>query len=271
MRVVRVALSALGGVVLAASSALAADVAAVPPPPLWGFYFGGGVCYDWADFDIDKEKTFDVKKYEKITVPKEIKYWDPHTYQWKTITIYIPKWVPYWETITKEKHYDGKAEGPCLTATIGYDYPIDQLFLIGFFASYDWQDKSGDITKIKYGEPYTVPYSSVWLGNIATVAGRAGILVQPDLLVYALLGFSWSEGGIDLKGKELSGNLSGPTIGAGIEKIFASHWSGRLEYRLTDFGSLTGTNTCYFGKNCSETTTVGITDQSIRFVITYRP
>jgi outer membrane immunogenic protein len=248
MRLVRVALSALGGAILA-SSAMAADyVAAVPPPPVWGFYFGGGVCYDWADFDIDKTKTKTKSYYhygELVTVP----------------------------IFSHTKNYEGDAQAWCGTATIGYDYQIDQLFVVGIFASYDWQKKKGDIFKVDYPQ---YDKGDVWLGNIATVAGRAGILVQPDLLVYALVGWSWSNGGFELYGKELSGNLNGPTIGAGIEKLFHTNWSARLEYRLTDFGSLSKSHSwdyqcCGKTYTYTKTTTAHITDQSIRLVLTYRP
>jgi opacity protein-like surface antigen len=253
MRLVRVALSALGGVVLAASSALAADIAAVPPPPLWGFYFGGGVCYDWADFDIDKteDKTIRFKKY----------------------TTYPPYYKIIEKNFSHTKNFEGDASDWCGTVTVGYDYQIDQLFLVGIFASYDWQKKNGDIDKIpKYGDPYPVPYSSVWLGNIATVAGRAGVLVQPDLLAYFLIGYSWSEGGIELYGKTLSGNLSGPTVGLGLEKLFTPNWSARLELRHTDFGSLSKSKSYgNYWYSVTKTTNAHITDTSVRVVLTYRP
>jgi len=248
MRLVRVALSAFGGVVLAASSALAADIAAVPPPPVWGFYFGGGVCYDWADFDI--EKNIYKKKWNRELQQKE--YVLKHTFDL----------------------FDISAEAPCLTATIGYDYQIDQLFVIGIFASYDWQldEKRGDVTKEKHNKTFTLATAAI--GDIATVGGRAGVLVQPDLLVYLLLGYSWSNASFQVFppwGPGASGSVSGPTIGAGIEKLFHNNWSARLEYRYTDFGKLsTGLNQIWYTKYYWEKT-AHITDQSVRLVLTYRP
>jgi opacity protein-like surface antigen len=255
MKLVRVALSALGGVVLAASSALAADIAAIPPPPIWGFYFGGGICYDWADFDINKNI------YKKKYVGQDANYEPIYEYKLKhTFDL-----------------FDLAAEAPCATATIGWDYQIDQLFVFGIFASYDWQlqEKRGDVTKTKYynDQQYNITLASASIGNIATVGGRAGVLVQPDLLVYFLLGYSWSDASFsvfpDWGGPTVAGNVSGPTIGAGIEKLFHTNWSARLEYRYTDFGKL---STELWEYNCwAFDKTAHITDQSIRFVVTYRP
>jgi outer membrane immunogenic protein len=103
------------------------------------------------------------------------------------------------------------------------------------------------------------------------VAGRAGILVDPTLLVYALIGWSWTDGGFQLdSGLGASGNLNGPTIGGGIEKLFHQNWSARFEYRFIDFGSLsTGLVDCDWG--CTKEATAHITDQSVRLVLTYRP
>jgi opacity protein-like surface antigen len=250
MSLVRVALSALGGVFLA-SSAFAADIAAVPPPPLWGFYFGGGVCYDWADFDIDK----DIYKKEKVG--------------------YDENYQPIYEY--KHKYnidlFDIAAEAPCATVTVGYDYQIDQLFLVGIFASYDWQlkDKRGDVTFEHNYNTYTLAEASI--GNIATVGGRAGILVQPDLLVYFLLGYSWSDASFQVFppwGPGASGGVSGPTVGLGLEKIFATHWSLRGEVRYTDFGKLSTGLQPLWGRYYYEKS-AAITDTSVRVVLTYRP
>jgi opacity protein-like surface antigen len=260
MSLVRVALSALGGAILA-SSAMAADyVAAVPPPQVWGFYFGGGVCYDWANFDIDK----DIYKRKKVR--------DENGHPVKVNNEYVYEF--------KHEHniglFDIAAEAPCATVTVGYDYQIDQLFVIGIFASYDWQDKHGEITKTKEKQngPQTYTLATASLGNIATVGGRAGVLVQPDLLVYFLLGYSWSDASFsvfpDWGGPTVSGNVSGPTIGGGIEKLFHTNWSARLEYRYTDFGKLSTGIQPLWGKYYYEKS-AHITDQSIRFVLTYRP
>jgi outer membrane immunogenic protein len=231
-------LSAIGGAALLASSAFAADVAAVAPPPAWGFYFGGGVCYDWADFDFSSQ-----------TYVLGHEFGGP-------------------------KIFNIGAEAPCGTATIGYDYQIDQLFLVGFFASYDWQDKNSEESLSIKLLKKDLTVAQVSVGNIATVGGRAGILVTPEVLVYALVGWSWSDAGFALLppiGPAASGNVNGPTIGAGIEALFHKNWSGRLEYRLTDFGSLTGTACLISCGLLGELSTARLTDQSVRFVLTYRP
>ncbi len=264
MRLVRVALSALSGVVLAASSAVAADIAAIPPPPVWGFYFGGGVCYDWADFDIDKDI------YKKKKVKDEYGY---------------PVRDSYGDYVYEFKHkynidlFDIAAKAPCATVSIGWDHQIDQLFVIGAFFSYDWQleDKRGDITKdIYYNyQNKTITLASASIGNIATVGGRAGILVQPDLLVYFLLGYSWTDAYFAILpdwngGIGASGGVSGPTVGLGAEKRFTPNLSLRGEVRYSDFGTLSTGLQHLYGKYYYEKS-ARITDTSVRLEFIFRP
>lgn len=253
MKFARVALSALGGVALMASSALAADIAAVAPPPVWGFYFGGGGCYDWADFDFESQTSE--------------KHLDFRTWKWTD-----------WAQLGDPHMFNVPAEAPCLTATFGYDVQIDPLWVVGVFASYDWQDKHGDETKDSHHQKILnkdLTLAEVSLGDIMTVGGRAGMLVTPKVLVYGLFGWSWSQASFALLppiGPAASGGVNGPTIGAGIEALFHRNWSGRVEYRLTDFGSLSGSaEACVIVACFKEDTTAKITDQSVRLVLTYRP
>jgi outer membrane immunogenic protein len=220
MKSVRVALSAFGGAFLLASSAMAADIAAIPPP-IWGIYFGGGGCYDWATLDGE----FGQSPY---TTPAK-----------------------------------GDAEAPCLTVTAGVDRQLDSTIVIGAFVSYDWQDKEGDVyTNVPQTAPTLLGQFAV--GNILTVAGRAGILINPELLFYGLVGWSWSEFTGTAGATTISKSINGPTVGLGIESLFHPNWSGRLEGRVTSFGTFTHPGP-------PAPATASITDTSIRVVLTYRP
>lgn len=269
MSLSRIALGVLGGIALSASSAMAADLAAyVPPPADWtGFYVGGGVCYDWANFDVDQKGQKKVVRYDKEKVEKKKWEWVYKNGHKKLVekTYYDYKWVKTVSYVDFEKVFEGAAQAPCGTVTVGYDWQIDPHFVVGAFASYDWQNKKGDLFKTYHDNSYDV--GDVWLGNIATVGGRAGMLVTPKVLVYALFGWSWTKGGYSLYGNSYASNLSGPTIGAGVEAVLYKRLSGRVEYRFTDFGKFANSG----GDNClSYTNTAKITDQSVRLVLSYK-
>jgi outer membrane immunogenic protein len=202
MKSVRVALSAFGGVFLLASSAMAADLAALPPP-VWGLYFGGGVCYDWA------------------TLKGEIPTNTPPFNNNNPIPI------------------KATADAPCLTVTAGIDHQFDNMIVAGLFVSYDWQDKRGDVV-IPIPSTSAPPTGEFAIDNILTVAGRVGVLATQDTLLYALAGWSWSKfhGFFPAGTLVTSQNIDGLTLGLGVEQRFDPNWSGRLEGRYTDFGDV---------------------------------
>jgi outer membrane immunogenic protein len=92
------------------------------------------------------------------------------------------------------------------------------------------------------------------LNYIGTARARVGYLFTPDILVYATGGFAY--GGAALKSStevmeisELtdefglghsakSGTLAGWTAGGGVEWMFASKWSAKLEYLYYDLGRM---------------------------------
>jgi hypothetical protein len=222
MKSVRVALSAFGGAFLLASSAMAADMAAVPPP-LWAIYFGGGVCYDWA-------------KFEGELGPNDPGY-------------------PY--------HVRSSASAPCLTAEVGVSTEINN----GYFdvsLSYDWQKKRGE-TEVDFstgGPPNWQPVGEFFeLGNMLTLAGRAGVKTSPDLILYALLGYSWAKYAFEPVGPGTPSTVHGPTFGLGLESRFDPNWSGRLEARHTIFNTF---------QNHGELPNIHLTDTSIRALLIYR-
>jgi outer membrane immunogenic protein len=67
---------------------------------------------------------------------------------------------------------------------------------------------------------------------------RAGYAIDRTLL-YATGGLALAKADVesDPLGLDESETFTGWTIGAGIEHAFMENWSGRLEYRYTDFGN----------------------------------
>jgi outer membrane immunogenic protein len=83
-----------------------------------------------------------------------------------------------------------------------------------------------------------------WFG---TVRGRAGVLVDPKVLLYATGGLAYGEirtsenvGAVPITFSSTTTNV-GWTIGAGIEGALGGNWTAKLEYLFVDLGKASGT------------------------------
>jgi outer membrane immunogenic protein len=249
---------------------MAADAAFIPPPVWTGFYCGGGGGYDWGKFDIENHV------YDNLV---ENFGHEPAN------TVSDDHWSPVAAT----------AKGGFGTVICGYDHQIDPLFVVGVSADFDFQDKRGRFEHSNEqiwgitGRPFAGQRWDVRLGNMGTVAGRAGVLISPDRLVFGIFGWSWATAGLDYfhgcepiaqgcgsPGDHLGGSatktLNGPTVGLGGEMLIASNWSGRAEYRYTSLGTLTVHSVLgNGGTQWTATTNAKIVDQSVRLMLVYRP
>lgn len=116
-------------------------------------------------------------------------------------------------------------------AQIGYNWQIDQ-FLIGGEADISWADIQGS-TGIANG---TVSTRADWL---STVRARAGVAID-RVLIYGTGGIAFTDMKTELNGpvgfSSDSQNLTGWTIGAGVELALTENLSMKGEYLYTDFG-----------------------------------
>ncbi len=121
-----------------------------------------------------------------------------------------------------------------------------------------------------------------WFG---TFRGRVGVTVTPSVLLYAtgggaygslqtdlaLSGFTAAGVPVTIAGSR-SVDKFGWTVGAGIEAMFATNWSGKLEYLYMDLGSIS--NSVVFptaaGFPLGANVTSRVTDSVIRAGINYR-
>lgn len=144
----------------------------------------------------------------------------------------------------------------------GYNYQVREKLVVGIDADIDGltQSQSSIVSRIipvaNFSETYTstltVKKRINWLG---TMRGKLGLLLHPSLLVYGVGGFAY--GGVSLNelfiASESLGSLSYPTVvaknnlsktragwiaGAGIEWMFKSQWSAKIEYAYYDLGTL---------------------------------
>jgi outer membrane immunogenic protein len=92
--------------------------------------------------------------------------------------------------------------------------------------------------------PVAVDQKLEWFG---TVRGRAGVLVSPQVLLYATGGLAYGEvktnetiGLAALTGFSNKDVKVGYTVGAGIEGMIAANWTAKLEYLYVDLGRVSG-------------------------------
>ena len=121
-----------------------------------------------------------------------------------------------------------------------------------------------------------------WFG---TFRGRGGILVTPSVLLYATGGLAYGSLRTDLAlsgftatgipvtiAGSRSSDKFGWTVGGGIEALFASNWSGKIEFLYMDLGSVS--NSVVFptaaGFPLGANVTSRVTDAVIRAGINYR-
>jgi outer membrane immunogenic protein len=229
-----------------------------PAPPAWswtGIYFGGGGGYDWASFNISHATFFN---------GVEVTDFDP------------------------PRLYDVQIDPSAWfgTVTVGGDWQAGSNFVLGLFGSYDFQSKddSFDNPIAFVGDPTNDFEGQSWdvhLGNVGTVAARAGFLPGPSLLLYGLVGYSWGAASVgyfegctpnDCSNQEYttSGTVGGVTFGGGFEWMLTHMVSTRLEYRYTDFGTFAAAGNDGIIGGFSGTDSADIIDQSVRGVVTVR-
>lgn len=168
-------------------------------------------------------------------------------------------------------------EGGLLTAEIGYDYQFSDDFVAGIQFDYTraWVETVAELDLNVDGfTGYRLQAT-----NNYTVAGRVGYLANPDTLVYGLIGWTWTDFEQDLQflgGNILTGivndfDANGLTVGAGIETILAENFTGKLEYRYTNYETL---NVFPFGDDDDDNFDAVLNNdpslQSIRAVVSYK-
>lgn len=124
---------------------------------------------------------------------------------------------------------------------LGCDFQTGQ-WVFGLQGMFDWADLDGSnpLPIFNFG-PTDGVYTTVrWF---ATVTGRVGFTVQPNLLAYVKGGGAWvrdkflviTDGG----GVHWTSNVTrgGWTIGGGLEWLFLPQWSVFAEYNYMNFGT----------------------------------
>jgi opacity protein-like surface antigen len=218
------------GLGLAGRSALAADAVTVAPAPAvvvlpWhGLYAGGGGGYAWGE--VEGHAHLDIPPCCAMGgLPSED--FDPNI----------------------------RVDGGFATAIVGADVQRGP-YVFGAFVDYAWLDNF-DGVRSEPGPVIGFKRFTTDIDNLLTVAGRVGLVWQPQSLLYGLAGWSRAQGSLsefegclpvpcDNLAYDGSVDLNGWTVGAGLERLYHDNrWSVRLEYRFThlDGGSISGSCT----------------------------
>jgi len=118
---------------------------------------------------------------------------------------------------------------------VGGDYQLAPNWVVGIEGQYSWLSGSAQTARFS---TFNLTRDRNALGSIT---GRLGYASGPTLL-YVKGGYAYQDttyGVASLAGPlgfTLNGNKSGYTIGAGLEYLFTSNWSTKIEYQYYDFG-----------------------------------
>jgi outer membrane immunogenic protein len=132
------------------------------------------------------------------------------------------------------------ASGGEIGAGLGCDFRIPgQPFVVGVFGDWTWREleQSNTLTLGGFQAGTKMTIDDAW-----TVGGRAGILVNPSTLLYGLIGYTQARTSslvLSATGFPSASfgvpDLSGWTVGGGLETQLGQGWAVRGEYRYTQY------------------------------------
>jgi outer membrane immunogenic protein len=231
---------------LALSAPLAASAADLPvkaqpvPPPVvvynWtGFYIGANGGYSWGrdPYDLAGASTTRTRVFRAFGLPAET-----------LVSDVTAPGVAFAGSGTA--NIDGGVAG----GQIGYNWQIDRTWVVGLETDIQWSGQRGSVAFcLTVGCPagtfgVTADYGLRWFG---TFRARAGVLVDPRVLLYVTGGLAYGEVkadytsgifGAPLALLSTSTTRAGWTVGAGVEGAFWNNWSLKAEYLYVDLGTV---------------------------------
>ena len=179
---------------------------------------------------------------------------------------------------------------------IGYNWQASN-WVFGIETDAQWTGQRGSTTVVcavvgclpalaaapaGFGTTATLSDKLEWFG---TIRGRVGVLVAPSFLLYATGGGAYGSLKTDASlgtftatgipvavAASASSTKFGWTVGAGMEWMFASNWSAKIEYLYMDLGSISNSVVLPVaaGFPLGANVTSRVTDNIIRGGINYR-
>ncbi len=260
-------LTSVGAVLACTTSVAAADFGGpsydgsikdgptVATAPIWtGLYVGGHVGYGWGEWDVDLSHSSGA-----------IHYNDP--------------FVPANRSLSSDDNWIGGLQG-------GYNHQIGSM-IVGVESDVSWTGMEADGRFTTPAPNHTTWDIDTSLDVFGTVRTRVGVLVSPQLLVYATGGLAW--GIVDAKqatnwfppaNPDVGGRTSGDeahigwTAGGGAEWLVAPNWSIQGQYLYVDLGeqdyALKGTTKPGGTVPYVETFSTDLTFHTVRVGVNYK-
>ena len=138
---------------------------------------------------------------------------------------------------------------------LGYNWQVSPRFLVGIEGDLAWLRADGSASGIwtDGGVTTCVPVAScattmsMSVTALASIRGRAGVLVTPTMLLYGTGGAAWGKQTYNADGfnrnigydapASVSATTSGFVAGGGLEAMFTGTWLLRAEYLYSRFGN----------------------------------
>ncbi len=162
-------------------------------------------------------------------------------------------------------------KGGTVGGLLGCNYQINNI-VIGVEGDYEATDINGEF----YNATGGTSSGSSKLKSDGSIRGRLGITPWDRTLLYVTGGWAVARynlmGGPDAPAPGLpccgfNANPSGWTAGVGLEYAIDANWTGRIEYRHSDFGTSTGAlNPTFPFVNISVRNSI----DAVRFALTYK-
>lgn len=246
-------------------TANASEMTPIADPTWSGFYVGVGGGAAWADLDLDLG--YKGKKSKKIS-----KCWPKYLYTTQYVSSKIATKDPMYNcrTIYRDsdrfrnyESYDEDSIWGFATLQLEYKHQFKDKYVVSLFADVDKYFGSDETFSDfsyrgnrKFGK-YMSLDGSVDLDFSGTVGITAGKLINPDTLVYGLVGYTYLKLDVDAaltggdyyysyktKGYnfaehynanlDMPDELHGLTLGAGLQRRISPTMSFKIEYRYTD-------------------------------------
>jgi outer membrane immunogenic protein len=154
--------------------------------------------------------------------------------------------------------------GGTLGGNVGCNYQISN-WVFGGEGDFSWSGQQGSVgTPPPFNTTVTINENAQWL---ATIRGRVGYSFD-RVLVFATGGVAWTQLNLNEFNAAFSfsqsNTLVGPTVGGGVEWMFAPRWSAKIEYLFVPFQTAQ-----YFGVACCTLENRHLTDNIVRAGVDY--
>ena len=249
-----IAALALGSV---SPAAFAADMVPEPAPvSSWtGFYLGAGGGVGWADFD---------NNHRRCVLDGDVCSDDPDN---------------NWHNGNND-HSDGNIIG---VVQGGFDYEIAPSFVIGAYADFTFGDISFDRNNNHDDWTGFHDHFDTQVNDMVDVLGRVGFAPTPNLLIFALGGWTFADVDANFRVRDDGGdwhhnnddnlNANGFTVGGGLEWKFTDNLSIRGEYRFTDLENFDNNGNFHWdecGCDFRDRNNIDVNVQRVLFTLNWR-